>query len=99
MENKVEERKRTNTRALYEAVTRFIDDNRHSNDVNVRWLSSLMEPNLPRICDIMNNRVPKTDKEAIAAFRSAEINAEIASRRKDIERLESDLATISKGEG
>jgi hypothetical protein len=88
------QRQRMTTRDLYERVKRYIDDNEHSNDVNVRWLCTTLEPILLRIGHIMNDRAPEGDKQAIAAFRSAEIEAEIANRRKDIERLERDLQKV-----
>jgi len=92
--NQYHERKRMNTRGLYEAVTGYIDDNKSSPDVNVRWLCALLEPNLLRISDIMNGRAPETDRQAIVMFQAGEIEAQIASRRKDIEKLERDLQKV-----
>ena len=87
----VAERKTTTVRVLYEAVTAYIDDNKHSRDVNERWLCSILEPMLSTISGVMNNRV--ANKLPIAEFRAAEIEKEIASKRKEIERLERDLVS------
>ncbi len=87
------ERKMTTARSLYETVTDYIDDNKHARDVNERWLCSLLEPMLGLISSVMNNRPRDGDKSAIAAFRAAEIEKEIAGKRKEIERLEQDLVS------
>lgn len=34
------ERKTTTARMLYETVTAYVDDHKHSRDVNERWLRS-----------------------------------------------------------
>lgn len=86
-------RKTTTVRALYEAVTAYIDDNKHARDVNERWLCGILEPMLGLIGGVMNSRPRDIDKSAIAAFRAAEIEKEIASKRKEIERLERDLVS------
>lgn len=87
----VSERKATTVRMLYEDVTAYMDNNRHSRDVNERWLCSLLEPMLSTISAVMNNRL--SNKLPVAEFRAAEIEKEIASKRKEIERLERDLVS------
>jgi hypothetical protein len=87
------ERKVTTARSLYETTADYINSNRHSRDVNERWLCAILEPMLGTISGVMNSRPPEMDKQSIATFRAAEIEKEIASKRKEIERLERDLAT------
>lgn len=84
------ERKPTTIRTLYDTVTSYIDDNKHSRDVNERWLCSILEPMLATFSGVLNNRV--ANKLPIAEFRAAEIEKEIASKRNEIERLQRDLA-------
>lgn len=87
------ERKSITARMLYETVTAYIDDNKHSRDVNERWLCSVLEPMLGIFSGVLNSRVPEKDRPAVAAFRAAEIEKEIAGKRKEIERLERDLVS------
>jgi hypothetical protein len=89
------EKKPTNCRALYETLTDYIDSNRYSRDTTERWLCSNLEPLLKTLSSVMSSRLSEPDKKAVAAFRAAEIAAEIATKRKEIERLERDLKTTA----
>lgn len=90
------ERSVTNCRALYEAVTAYIDSNKHSRDVAERWLCSVLEPRLGTISAIMNSRPRADDQPAIEAFRASELAKEISSKRSELERLERDLEAAQK---
>jgi uncharacterized small protein (DUF1192 family) len=90
------ERKTTTARMLYDTMTAYIDDHKHSRDVSERWLGSVLEPLLGTISGVMNRGSPnEANRKAVAAFRAAEIEKEIADKRKEIERLERDLKTTA----
>jgi hypothetical protein len=87
----MEERKLTTIRTLYETVTRYVDDNRRSGDVNERWLCAILEPMLGTISGVMNTKPRNEDLAAIQSFRAREIEKQIAEKRSEVERLERDL--------
>lgn len=85
------ERKTTTARTLYETVTAYIDDNKHSRDVAERWLSSVLEPRLGTISAVMNGRPRADDQPAIETFRAAEIQEQIKAKQRELATLEADL--------
>lgn len=89
------ERKSTTLRQLYETVTAYIDDNKHSRDTCERWLCSILEGILGRLSSVLSSRLSEPDRKAVAEFRASEIASEIAAKRKEIERLERDLKTTA----
>lgn len=91
-----EERRKTTARTLYETVTSYIDDNKHSRDVAERWLCSVLEPSLSMISGVLNNRPRPIDLPAISSFQAAEIEKQIEAKRKEIQNLERDLKTVQK---
>jgi hypothetical protein len=91
-----EPRRMATARILYDTVTEYIDGNRHSRDVNERWLCATLEPFLVRISGVMNSRPTIADLPAIAAFRAAEIEKQVSDKRSELARLERDLAIAQK---
>lgn len=92
----VMERKTTTTRALYDVVSDYIDCNRHSRNVNERWLCISLTPLLGVIDSVMNrSKLSEETRKLVAEFRAAEIQKEIAVKRREIEVLERDLKTTA----
>jgi hypothetical protein len=91
--DKATERKRTNLRALSETMADYIDGAKYSSDTAERWLCSVLEPFRVTMHSVLSNRLSEPDRKSIAEFRAAEIAKDIAAKRKEIERLERDLAT------
>lgn len=87
----VAEYKPMTTRALYDHISRFADDNASSRDPDMRWLASKLEAWRPLVSDVMNSRLGPAERAAVTAFRAAELEKEIADKRSEIAKLERDL--------
>jgi uncharacterized small protein (DUF1192 family) len=76
--------------SLYEALDRFVNDNRHSRSVELRWLAFELCAAKALAHDFGVNGISPAGKkhsDAIGLFRKQEIDAEIGQRESEIERL------------
>lgn len=78
-------------RQFYDHISRFADDNGASRDPDMRWLASKVEAWRPLVANVMNSRLDPAERAEAKAFRAAEIEKEIADKRRELERLERDL--------
>jgi hypothetical protein len=76
-------------------VERFVSDNRHSNDLDDRWLADFLEQlAVPVIREIRNNNVGPKTREAIKRFRAKELEAELERDRDRMKKTERELEKL-----
>lgn len=87
-----------NARQLADTIDRFISDNRHSRDVDMRWLASYFAPILTMLGEAISQRgLGPEMRKLVDAFRAKEIEGEMANKRRELEILERDLGRIKTG--
>jgi hypothetical protein len=94
MAHTVEEYRPMNVRQLYDHMTRFAQDNNHSNDVDTRWLATKVEAFAPTVASVMNSRLGPEDRASVNAFRANEIEVEVEKKRRELDVLERSLKQI-----
>lgn len=92
----VEEYRPMNVRQLYDHLSRFEGDNDHSNDVDCRWLASVVKAWMPLVAEVMNSRLGPEAHNQVNAFRAAEVEKELERKRREVDVLERDLKTLKQ---
>jgi len=82
------------TYKLAEAIRNFCNHNRHSRNVNDRWLADYLLPVHETICAVGNNKLREADIKSLKAFRTAELERQIEEKRREAEKLERDLKRV-----
>ena len=95
--SEVQEYRRTTIRELIDTMRKYMDDQRHSRDVNERWLVDYLIPVWKVAAEVGNGRLGETSKAAVQAFRALELEDEISKRRKETENLERELKKVRAG--
>lgn len=78
-------------RNLFDHMSRFVDDNVRASDVDVRWLATQIEEYRRMVARVMNDRLEGGERAQVKAFRAAEIEKDIATKRDELAKLERDL--------
>lgn len=84
------------THDMCNAIQEFVNDNRHSRDVEVRWYCEWLSENVLPTARIMRSgsALGPLERKLAAEFRLKEIADERGKRQADIERLENEARTI-----
>lgn len=92
--DQVMERKTTTIRTLLETMKNYMDDNRHSRDVNERWLSDYLIPIWKTVAEVGNARLTEANSGAVDSFRADELREQIRIKKSEAQRLEEELKKL-----
>ncbi len=76
---------------LIETIRTYVNSHRHSRYTEERWLCTYLEPVVKLIQQIHDRRLSDENKRAVGKFRAAELEEQIASKRKEAAALETEL--------
>jgi aspartokinase-like uncharacterized kinase len=92
----VKERQVVTVQQLYSQLAEFIHSNMYSSDRSVRWLADELKNNaLVIVAEVGNMKLSEENQAKVRNFHAAELQKQLEEKRREVDRLERDLKTVS----